>query len=147
MNEEMKKLVFNDIVRLNDSRTDKDWGLGIVKNVHRVPDLYRIEFQDGTHCDIYITECRRIGSKDEVFNHCQSLLDCIVNPIDAAGCGLQDNYCNDDECNCAICPFNNHNPMKCPTCIEDGHRESWFYESDPGLVKKTKSIINFLMSN
>ena len=144
MNENIK-LKKDDVIRLNSPVLDKGYGIGIVRFERNIfPNLYKVDFQNGLTCDVYLVDCRVIANRNKVFNHCQNILDCAINPVDDPNCGLQDNYCNDDKCDCSICPFNRPNPMKHPTCIEDGFREAWFYESDAALVDRTKSVINFL---
>jgi hypothetical protein len=146
----MKTIENRSIVRMNNS-LDSKFGIGIVRYhlgaSDQVKPVWKIEFQNGKTYYATSDELRVLSTYDECFTHCQSIMDCAINPINDPNCGLQNNYCCDDDCDCSICPFNNHNTMKHPTCIEDGHREAWFYETDPSLVEKTKVIINFLMAN
>ena len=139
-----------DIVRMKDSNINKVYGLGIVKK--QVNDLfYAIQFQNTIHYVFHKEEdLLVIDTRDEVFNHLQSMIDCAVNPVDDTHCGLQDNYCGDDCCDCAVCPFNTIDIALRgigANCIDTGYRKAPYCETDHRLIVHAKNALNFVANN
>ena len=140
-------LVRGDVVRLRSKMQDDSYGLGIVKYNTPRAGAYHVEFQGGI-IDVFLPNVIRIGTRRQVIQHLTNMIDCTVNPVNDPNCGLQDNYCNDDDCDCNICPFNTAPRSKCPNCIENKYRTAWYYEPPCDvLVENMKQAFNFIMKH
>lgn len=132
----------NDVVRFKNKNMDSAYGIGLVR--YRIssigPPAYLVTFQDGITI-VYEDRAIVIGTYVEVWQHCHNLSLKTFNGVEDS------NYCNEDECDCAICPFNkSKGTLGEQSCVRDGYRKAWYYERCDHLVENARQVANFLMS-